>query len=97
MGDYSTTKETQSLIDVAIDGVELSVSETLESYATTKEMNAAIKLKTDEIIRGQQKVNEDDFRNTNHTERIQCPSCSQQKAVHTCNLIQPESQCTPEQ
>lgn len=62
MGDYSTTKETQSLIDVAIDGVELSVSETLESYATTKEMNAAIKLKTDEITSEvNKKVNEDDF------------------------------------
>lgn len=62
MGDYSTTKETQSLIDVAIDGVELSVSETLESYATTKEMNAAIKLKTDAITSEvNKKVNEDDF------------------------------------
>lgn len=62
MGDYSTTKETQSLIDVAIDGVELSVSETLESYATTKEMNAAIKLKTDAITSEvNKKVNEVDF------------------------------------
>ena len=62
MGDYSTTKETQALIDVAIDGVELSVSETLESYATTKEMNAAIKLKTDAITSEvNKKVNEDDF------------------------------------
>lgn len=62
MGDYSTTKETQSLIDVAIDGVELSVSETLESYATTEEMNAAIKLKTDAITSEvNKKVNEDDF------------------------------------
>lgn len=62
MGDYSTTKETQSLIDVAIDGVELSVSETLESYATTKEMNAAIKLKADAITSEvNKKVNEDDF------------------------------------
>ena len=62
MGNYSTTKETQSLIDLAIDGVELSVSETLESYATTKEMNAAIKLKTDAITSEvNKKVNEDDF------------------------------------
>lgn len=49
MGDYSTTKETQSLIDLAVDEVEISVSETLESYSTTSEMNAAIKVKTDEI------------------------------------------------
>lgn len=62
MGDYSTTKETQSLIDIAVDAVELSVSETLESYATTKEMNAAIKLKTDAITSEvNKKVNEDDF------------------------------------
>lgn len=62
MGDYPTTKETQSLIDIAVDAIELSVSETLESYATTKEMNAAIKLKTDAITSEvNKKVNEDDF------------------------------------
>ena len=62
MGNYSTTKETQSLIDIAIDGVELSVSETLESYATTSEMNAAIKLKTDAITSEvNKKVNENEF------------------------------------
>lgn len=49
MGDYSTTKETQSLIDLAVDGVEISVSEKLESYSTTSEMNTAIKVKTDAI------------------------------------------------
>lgn len=62
MGDYSTTKGTQSLIDIAVDAIELSVSETLESYATTKEMNAAIKLKTDAITSEvNKKVNEDEF------------------------------------
>lgn len=49
MGDYSTTKETEALIDIAVDAVEISVSEMLESYSTTTEMNAAIKVKTDEL------------------------------------------------
>lgn len=49
MGNYSTTKETKSLIDLAVDSVELSVSQTLKNYSTTTQMNAAIKLKTDAI------------------------------------------------
>lgn len=62
MGNYSTTKETQSLIDIAVDEMELSVSETLEDYATTKEMNAAIKLKADAITSEvNKKVNESEF------------------------------------
>lgn len=62
MGNYSTTKETQSLIDIAVDEIELSVSEILESYATTKEMDAAIKLKADAITSEvNKKVNESDF------------------------------------
>lgn len=62
MGNYSTTKETKSLIDVAVEGIELSVSETLESYSTTSQMNAAIKLKTDAITTEvNKKVNNSEF------------------------------------
>lgn len=62
MGNYSTTKETKSLIDLAVDAVEISVSETLESYSTTSQMNAAIKLKTDAITTEvNKKVNNSDF------------------------------------
>lgn len=62
MGDYSTTKETKSLIDLAVDAVEISVSETLENYSTTSQMNAAIKLKADAITTEvNKKVNNSDF------------------------------------
>lgn len=60
--NYSTTEDIETKITASKEAVELSVSETLESYATTKEMNAAIKLKTDEITSEvNKKVNEDDF------------------------------------
>ena len=62
MGDYSTTKETKALIDLAVDAVEISVSETLENYSTTSQMNAAIKLKADAITTEvNKKVNNSDF------------------------------------
>lgn len=42
MNGYYTAKETKSLIDLATDEIEISVSETLESYATTGEMEKEI-------------------------------------------------------
>lgn len=62
MSDYSTTKETKSFIDLAIDGVEIGISEKLEKYPTTTEMNAAIKVKTDAITTEvNKKVNNSEF------------------------------------
>lgn len=62
MSNYSTTKETKSFIDLAIDGVEIGISEKLEQYSTTNEMNAAIKLKTDAITTEvNKKVNSSEF------------------------------------
>lgn len=62
MGEYSTTEETKSFIDIAVDGIELEISEKLESYSTTSEMNAAIKLKTDAIEQEvSKKVNNSEF------------------------------------
>ena len=62
MGEYSTTEETKSFIDIAVDGIELEISEKLESYSTTSEMNAAIKLKTDAIEKEvSKKVNNSEF------------------------------------
>lgn len=54
MEEYSTTKETQSLIDIAVDGMELSVSEKLEEYSTTSETESKINLKIGEISLGVQ-------------------------------------------
>ena len=54
MGEYSTTKETQSLIDIAVDGMELSVSEKLGEYSTISETESKINLKIGEISLGVQ-------------------------------------------
>lgn len=60
--NYSTTEDIETKITASKEAVELGVMHTLESYATTKEMNAAIKLKTDAITSEvNKKVNEDDF------------------------------------
>lgn len=62
MANYSTTKETKSFIDLAIDGVEIGISEKLENYSTTTEMNAAIKVKTDALTTEvNKKVNNSEF------------------------------------
>lgn len=62
MSEYSTTNEIKSFIDLAIDGVEIGISEKLEKYPTTTEMNAAIKVKTDEITTEvNKKVNNSEF------------------------------------
>lgn len=62
MGNYSTTKETKSFIDLAIDGVEIGISEKLENYSTTTEMNAAIKVETDVLTTEvNKKVNNSEF------------------------------------
>lgn len=62
MSEYSTTKEIKSFIDLAIDGVEIGISEKLEKYPTTTEMNAAIKVKTDAITTEvNKKVNNSEF------------------------------------
>ena len=52
MGEYSTTAETKSLIDIAVDGLELSVSEKLGEYSTTSETESKINLKIGEISLG---------------------------------------------
>lgn len=62
MSNYSTTKETKSFIDLAVEGVEIGVSEKLENYSTTTEMNAAIKVKTDALTTEvNKKVNNSEF------------------------------------
>ena len=65
---YYDKTETDALIDVSKGEIELNVSQTYQTkaamgdYSTTKEMNAAIKLKTDAITSEvNKKVNEDDF------------------------------------
>lgn len=65
---YYDKTETDALIDVSKGEIELNVSQTYQTkaamgdYSTTKEMNAAIKLKADAITSEvNKKVNEDDF------------------------------------
>lgn len=49
MEEYSTTQETKSLIDIAVDGVEISVSEILTNYYTTEEVEAKFNVTAEQI------------------------------------------------
>lgn len=49
MGEYSTTKEVKSLIDMSTDAIEIKVSETLENYSTTEEVQNELEKVESEI------------------------------------------------